>query len=203
MTGLIEQGVRAGARMLILNIWHPDILGSSARREAQDLQRQHLRGHHRPVHASRGGDLDWDLVFPTPPTSHAERGTGTGSLADHGWRGGDPQDGQGPRDLERHHRKRLGIRRTGNLVRGPMQQGSQFVVLSRRPTGLHQPLWRTAPAGLGGVQPGTREPVANGPQGRSRLGHPGTNGTLRGTVPGQRDRCHALLLRAECSPTEG
>ncbi|HZB94631.1 MAG TPA: LAGLIDADG family homing endonuclease, partial [Herpetosiphonaceae bacterium] len=71
VTGLIEQGgSRRGALMLILNVWHPDVLGFiNAKREMGKITNANISvgltdAFMDAVHA----DADWDLVFPDPQT---------------------------------------------------------------------------------------------------------------------------------------
>ncbi|GAC1413555.1 MAG: adenosylcobalamin-dependent ribonucleoside-diphosphate reductase [Candidatus Doudnabacteria bacterium] len=67
VTGLIEQGgSRRGALMLILNVWHPDILDFiNAKREAGKITNANISVGVTDdfMHAVKN-NLDWDLVFP-------------------------------------------------------------------------------------------------------------------------------------------
>src|SRR5438046_1173315 len=67
VTGLIEQGgSRRGALMLILNVWHPDIIDFiNAKREAGKVENANISVGITDefMHAVKN-DLDWDLVFP-------------------------------------------------------------------------------------------------------------------------------------------
>ncbi len=67
VTGLIEQGgSRRGALMLILNVWHPDVLDFiNAKREAGKITNANISVGITDdfMHAVKN-DLDWDLVFP-------------------------------------------------------------------------------------------------------------------------------------------
>ncbi len=71
VTGLIEQGgSRRGALMLILNVWHPDVLNFiNSKREMGKITNANISvgltdAFMEAVHA----DADWDLVFPDPQT---------------------------------------------------------------------------------------------------------------------------------------
>ncbi len=67
VTGLIEQGgSRRGALMLILNVWHPDVMDFiNAKREAGKITNANISVGITDdfMHAVKN-DLDWDLVFP-------------------------------------------------------------------------------------------------------------------------------------------
>ncbi len=67
VTGLIEQGgSRRGALMLILNVWHPDVLDFiNAKREAGKITNANISvGVTDDFMAAVKNDADWDLVFP-------------------------------------------------------------------------------------------------------------------------------------------
>lgn len=67
VTGLIEQGgSRRGALMLILNIWHPDVLEFiNAKREMGKITNANISvGITDDFMAAVEADADWDLVFP-------------------------------------------------------------------------------------------------------------------------------------------
>ncbi len=67
VTGLIEQGgSRRGALMLILNVWHPDVMDFiNAKREAGKITNANISVGITDdfMHAVKN-DLDWDLIFP-------------------------------------------------------------------------------------------------------------------------------------------
>lgn len=67
VTGLIEQGgSRRGALMLILNIWHPDVLDFiNSKREAGKITNANISvGITDDFMQAVKNDADWDLVFP-------------------------------------------------------------------------------------------------------------------------------------------
>ena len=67
VTGLIEQGgSRRGALMLILNVWHPDILEFiNSKREAGKITNANISvGVTEDFMQAVKDDADWDLVFP-------------------------------------------------------------------------------------------------------------------------------------------
>jgi ribonucleoside-diphosphate reductase alpha chain len=67
VTGLIEQGgSRRGALMLILNVWHPDVLDFiNSKREAGKITNANISvGITDDFMAAVKADQDWDLVFP-------------------------------------------------------------------------------------------------------------------------------------------
>lgn len=67
VTGLIEQGgSRRGALMLILNVWHPDILEfvNSKRKMGQITNANISVGITDDFMAAVSADGDWDLIFP-------------------------------------------------------------------------------------------------------------------------------------------
>ena len=67
VTGLIEQGgSRRGALMLILNDWHPDILGFiESKQQAGHITNANISvGVSDRLMAAVRADADWDLVFP-------------------------------------------------------------------------------------------------------------------------------------------
>jgi ribonucleoside-diphosphate reductase alpha chain len=71
VTGLIEQGgSRRGALMLILNVWHPDVLNFiNAKREAGKITNANISiGLTDAFMEAVQADADWDLVFPDPET---------------------------------------------------------------------------------------------------------------------------------------
>ena len=77
VTGLIEQGgSRRGALMLILNIWHPDIVDFiNAKREAGKITNANISvGVTDDFMDAVKNDADWDLVFPdtTDPLYQSE-----------------------------------------------------------------------------------------------------------------------------------
>lgn len=80
VTGLIEQGgSRRGALMLILNIWHPDILEFiRSKREAGKISNANISvGITDRFMQAVEEDLDWDLVFPdTTDIRYAEHWNG-------------------------------------------------------------------------------------------------------------------------------
>jgi ribonucleoside-diphosphate reductase alpha chain len=66
-TGLIEQGgSRRGALMLILNVWHPDVIDFiNAKREAGKIENANISvGITDDFMQAVKNDGDWDLVFP-------------------------------------------------------------------------------------------------------------------------------------------
>lgn len=69
VTGLIEQGgSRRGALMLILNVWHPDVLNFiNAKREAGKITNANISvGLTDAFMDAVQNDADWDLIFPDP-----------------------------------------------------------------------------------------------------------------------------------------
>ncbi len=71
VTGLIEQGgSRRGALMLILNVWHPDVLNFiNSKREMGKITNANISvGLTDDFMAAVQADADWDLVFPDPQT---------------------------------------------------------------------------------------------------------------------------------------
>jgi len=67
VTGLIEQGgSRRGALMLILNVWHPDVIDFiNAKREAGKIENANISvGITDEFMQAVKNDTDWDLVFP-------------------------------------------------------------------------------------------------------------------------------------------
>lgn len=80
VTGLIEQGgSRRGALMLILNIWHPDVLEFiSSKREMGRITNANISvGITDDFMAAVDADADWDLVFPdTNDPKYATEWTG-------------------------------------------------------------------------------------------------------------------------------
>ncbi|NLC57052.1 MAG: ribonucleoside-diphosphate reductase [Armatimonadetes bacterium] len=67
VTGLIEQGgSRRGALMLILNVWHPDVLDFiTAKREAGKITNANISvGITDDFMAAVEADREWELVFP-------------------------------------------------------------------------------------------------------------------------------------------
>ena len=67
VTGLIEQGgSRRGALMLILNVWHPDVLDFiNSKREAGKITNANISvGITDDFMKAVKSDSDWDLVFP-------------------------------------------------------------------------------------------------------------------------------------------
>ena len=71
VTGLIEQGgSRRGALMLILNVWHPDVLGFiNSKREMGKITNANISiGLSDAFMEAVQADADWDLVFPDPQT---------------------------------------------------------------------------------------------------------------------------------------
>jgi ribonucleoside-diphosphate reductase alpha chain len=69
VTGLIEQGgSRRGALMLILNVWHPDVLDFiNAKREAGKITNANISvGITDDFMQAVKNDADWDLIFPDP-----------------------------------------------------------------------------------------------------------------------------------------
>ncbi len=69
VTGLIEQGgSRRGALMLILNVWHPDILEFiNAKKEAGKITNANISvGITDDFMEAVKADKSWDLVFPDP-----------------------------------------------------------------------------------------------------------------------------------------
>lgn len=67
VTGLIEQGgSRRGALMLILNVWHPDIIDFiNAKREAGKIENANISvGITDEFMDAVKGDKAWDLIFP-------------------------------------------------------------------------------------------------------------------------------------------
>lgn len=76
VTGLIEQGgSRRGALMLILNVWHPDILEFiNSKREAGKITNANISvGITDEFMDAVAADADWDLVFPdTSATEYTE-----------------------------------------------------------------------------------------------------------------------------------
>lgn len=67
VTGLIEQGgSRRGALMLILNVWHPDVIDFiNAKREAGKIENANISvGITDEFMQAVKNDADWDLVFP-------------------------------------------------------------------------------------------------------------------------------------------
>ncbi|HEY0739232.1 MAG TPA: LAGLIDADG family homing endonuclease [Herpetosiphonaceae bacterium] len=82
VTGLIEQGgSRRGALMLILNVWHPDVVDFiNAKREMGKITNANISvGITDPFMDAVKADADWDLVFPDP--HHPDYDTGwTGDI---------------------------------------------------------------------------------------------------------------------------
>ncbi|MGE0489411.1 MAG: adenosylcobalamin-dependent ribonucleoside-diphosphate reductase [Vulcanimicrobiota bacterium] len=80
VTGLIEQGgSRRGALMLILNIWHPDVLEFiSSKREMGRITNANISvGITDDFMAAVDSDSDWELVFPdTNDPKYANEWTG-------------------------------------------------------------------------------------------------------------------------------
>ena len=80
VTGLIEQGgSRRGALMLILNIWHPDIMDFiTSKREMGKITNANISvGVTDDFMEAVKNDADWDLVFPdTTVTEYDEKWTG-------------------------------------------------------------------------------------------------------------------------------
>jgi ribonucleoside-diphosphate reductase alpha chain len=77
VTGLIEQGgSRRGALMLILNVWHPDVLSFiNSKREAGKITNANISvGLTDAFMDAVNADAEWDLVFPDPqhPTYNEE-----------------------------------------------------------------------------------------------------------------------------------
>ena len=77
VTGLIEQGgSRRGALMLILNVWHPDVVDFiNAKREAGKITNANISvGTTDDFMEAVKNDADWNLVFPdtTDPKYQAE-----------------------------------------------------------------------------------------------------------------------------------
>lgn len=69
VTGLIEQGgSRRGALMLILNVWHPDILEfiHAKRQEGKITNANISVGVTDAFMEAVKADADWDLIFPDP-----------------------------------------------------------------------------------------------------------------------------------------
>jgi ribonucleoside-diphosphate reductase alpha chain len=69
VTGLIEQGgSRRGALMLILNVWHPDVVDFiNAKREMGKITNANISvGITDPFMEAVKADADWELVFPDP-----------------------------------------------------------------------------------------------------------------------------------------
>lgn len=69
VTGLIEQGgSRRGALMLILNVWHPDVVDFiNAKREMGKITNANISvGITDPFMEAVKADGDWELVFPDP-----------------------------------------------------------------------------------------------------------------------------------------
>ncbi|HEY0604449.1 MAG TPA: adenosylcobalamin-dependent ribonucleoside-diphosphate reductase [Herpetosiphonaceae bacterium] len=69
VTGLIEQGgSRRGALMLILNVWHPDVVDFiNAKREMGKITNANISvGITDPFMDAVKADADWELVFPDP-----------------------------------------------------------------------------------------------------------------------------------------
>ena len=67
VTGLIEQGgSRRGALMLILNVWHPDIMDFiNAKRQAGKIENANISvGITDAFMEAVKKDADWDLIFP-------------------------------------------------------------------------------------------------------------------------------------------
>lgn len=67
VTGLIEQGgSRRGALMLILNVWHPDVVDFiKAKREMGKITNANISvGITDPFMDAVKADADWDLIFP-------------------------------------------------------------------------------------------------------------------------------------------
>ncbi|HYF05917.1 MAG TPA: adenosylcobalamin-dependent ribonucleoside-diphosphate reductase, partial [Patescibacteria group bacterium] len=67
VTGLIEQGgSRRGALMLILNVWHPDVMDFiNAKREAGRITNANISvGMTDAFMDAVKADADWDLIFP-------------------------------------------------------------------------------------------------------------------------------------------
>src|SRR5690606_12267082 len=66
-TGLVEQGgSRRGALMLILNVWHPDVLEFiNAKRDMSAITNANISvGLTDEFEEALRNDADWDLVFP-------------------------------------------------------------------------------------------------------------------------------------------
>jgi ribonucleoside-diphosphate reductase alpha chain len=71
VTGLIEQGgSRRGALMLILNVWHPDVIGFiNAKREMGKITNANISvGLTDAFMDAVQNDAAWELVFPDPQT---------------------------------------------------------------------------------------------------------------------------------------
>ncbi len=67
VTGLIEQGgSRRGALMLILNVWHPDVMDFiNAKRQAGKIENANISvGITDAFMEAVKADADWDLIFP-------------------------------------------------------------------------------------------------------------------------------------------
>ena len=187
VTGLIEQGgSRRGALMLILNVWHPDVMEFiNAKRKMGRITNANISvGMTDDFMAAVKADADWELVFPD--TTHPDYDdTWDGDLA--AWQAaGKPvkvhQTMKAARNLGQRHRKRLGQRRAGHLFCGTLQQDEQLLVL--RPHSVHQPLRRAGPAGLGRVQPGRAQSGQVCDRWRGRLGQAAAGGALRRPLPG-------------------
>lgn len=68
--GIYTSNSRRGALMLILNVWHPDVLGFiNAKREAGKITNANISvGLTDAFMEAVEADADWDLVFPDPQT---------------------------------------------------------------------------------------------------------------------------------------
>lgn len=83
VTGLIEQGgSRRGALMLILNVWHPDVMEFvNAKRKMGRITNANISvGITDDFMAAVKADADWDLVFPDTSTPDYDQ-TWDGNLA--------------------------------------------------------------------------------------------------------------------------
>ncbi len=144
VTGLIEQGgSRRGALMLILNVWHPDVLSFiNAKREMGKITNANISiGLTDDFMEAVQADADWDLVFPDceTPGYDQEWDGDIEKLACGGQADQRLQDRQGTRNLEQHRRKRLDKRRTWPMVHRPRQQDEQLPLLLA--AHLHKSLW--------------------------------------------------------------
>ena len=159
--------------MLILNVWHPDVLEfiDSQARDGAHHQRQHQRRHHRRLHGRGGGRRRWELVFPD--TSHPP------TMTDVGRRPGAPG---APRASRWSTHKTVKARELWNAIIesawASAEPGVLFVdrynkteqLLVLRAPRVHQSVRRAATAGLGRVQPGRDQPGALRPRTRRWTG---------------------------------
>ncbi|MCH3907180.1 MAG: hypothetical protein LKE28_02745 [Sphaerochaeta sp.] len=162
VTGLIEQGgSRRGALMLILNVWHPDIVDFiNSKREMGKITNANISvGITDDFMDAVKADKDWDLVFPD--TSDPQYNELVGWRSDHvesPWEEGHHlSDGEGAGHLAEHHRKRLGVRRAGRVLHRPVQQDVQLLVLLPDPE--HQPVRRAGASPVGRLQSGFDQSV--------------------------------------------